>query len=623
MEQSVGSKRTLPTFIINSQKIILNYGVEIEAVFELINENIAYNQFINYYIHNKRASIETITKFINLIITCINNPPEAIEEIQGYIDKLKSNIIFNNLGRDESTFYNVPESENDRLSKEQYIEDRLNELIDLDTNKPLKKSTSRMSSVNNNIQNWSEFVNIGIIIIKYMLDKNKSGYNIQDVINVLNIPVEIQKNVFTAFTNIFDLTENKKIKLYNIIENIDEFYEQIQNDDEICLCLTEDSSVICDNMKVYTNISSGKIVKSYKLLNNCEFITKPFKSINDINKLSIFFDDPIIKNTLLNCEKTSQHVHISFNKNKKIIKPDIYLVLCIVCVCYHFQDEIFKLFLITRTDNIYCKKLNYNFTGDDVSDFDIKINDYNTNLKKINNLFYKKYNNANFHRNNRYYWLNIINLYNHGDDDKPYTIEFRLKHGSIDIIELINVCKLYENIINYATELLKNNPTLEKQKNMTDFKILIEYIMNDNKDNIFNEKILNNIKDYFTDNTSSYFIGLNKLNNELKKDTAPMEVLGGKKSIIHDKKTILNRFISSLENTPIYKKNSFGNEYIGDGLDDYIIDKFKDTDTINIHNIQTYLNSNNIFYQIYNKDQQTRIKSTSPNSSKRSKRSKY
>jgi hypothetical protein len=294
-----------------------------------------------------------------------------------------------------------------------------------------------------------------------------------------------------------------------------------------------------------------------------------------------------------------------------------------VCVCYHFQDEIFKLFLITRTDNIYCKKLNYNFTGDDVSDFDIKLNDYNTNLKKINNLFYKKYNNANFHRNNRYYWLNIINLYNHGDDDKPYTIEFRLKHGSIDIIELINVCKLYENIINYATELLKNNPTLEEQKNMTDFKILIEYIMNDNKDNIFNEKILNNIKDYFTDNTSSYFIGLNKLNNELKKDTAPMEVLGGKKSIIHDKKTILNRFISSLENTPIYKKNSFGNEYIGDGLEDYIIDKFKDTDTINIHNIQTYLNSNNIFYQIYNKDQQTRIKSTSPNSSTRSKRSKY
>jgi hypothetical protein len=364
-------------------------------------------------------------------------------------------------------------------------------------------------------------------------------------------------------------------------------------------------------MKVYTNISSGQIVKSYKLLNNCEFITKPFKNIDDIKRLSIFFDDPIINNTLLNCEKTSQHVHISFNRNNNIIKPDIYLVLSIVCVCYHFQDKIFKLFLITRTDNIYCKKLNYNFTPGTEDDSIIFDSNYNTNLIKINKLFYDKNNSTGFYRNNRYYWLNIINLYNNGNN-KPYTIEFRLKHGSIDIEELKNVCKLYENIINYATELLDENSHLRTQSSMTDFKTIIEQIIDYNKDIIFNEKILKDIKNYFTDPTSKYVIGLNKLNNELKKDIAPIQVFGGKKSNRFDKKIDISTFIESLENTQIYKKNSFGNEYIGDGLDDYVKDKLitNFNRTKSSDNIKSYLNLNNIFYNIYTKTQQSQIKST-------------
>ena len=159
--------------------------------FELINEYNAYNQFINYYIHNKSESIETITKFITLIITCINNPIEELEEIQIYINRLRDNIIFKIFEEDKFHIYNDDISE--EVSKAQYIENTLNKLINLHTNKPLKESTSIRSNDNINIKNWYEFVNIGIKIIKYMLNKYSSKYNLQDVISVLNIPVEIQK----------------------------------------------------------------------------------------------------------------------------------------------------------------------------------------------------------------------------------------------------------------------------------------------------------------------------------------------------------------------------------------------------------------------------------------------
>ena len=48
-----------------------------------------------------------------------------------------------------------------------------------------------------------------------------------------------------------------------------------------------------------------------------------------------------------------------------------------------------------------------------------------------------------------------INLYDFDDINKPYTIEFRIKHGSTDAEELSNVCKLYQNIINYGIDLSK------------------------------------------------------------------------------------------------------------------------------------------------------------------------
>jgi hypothetical protein len=626
MERVTRIKRAIPSWMSSSEiskpsnkrpahtNITLNYGVEIEAVFELINEHIAYNQLIYYYIHNKENSIETIKKFIQIIITCIKNPESQSKDIQAEINILKENEIYKFLSPkleiNEYTFLDKLGVDDNSELANNYIKTGLETLFNSSINKPFNQTDIDLDEeTKNNIQNWSNFVNIGIIVIKYMLEKLGSPYTIDDVITVLNIPMEFEKGLFNAFTNFFNFKLNKKIKLYKLINN---FSFEEQEDNEISLCLIPDVTVICDNRKIYKNISSGEIIKYYKLLNHCEFITKPFKTIDNIANLGIFLNDPIIKDTLLNCANTSQHVHISFNKNDSIIKPDIHLVLSIICVCYLFQEEIFKLFLITRSDNMYCKKLNYNkdkilknptyynriYTFDNIME-----HAYNENIITILMLFYTE---DDFDEDkiceNRYFWLNILNLYPTGFD-KPYTIEFRLKHGSNDIEELHNTCKLYENIINYATELLKENEsTLRTKLNIIDFITEIEKLININKVNIFNEKILKDIYWYFT--SSAYKQGLDKLNQLILRQpatTAASGVLFGGKA--QKRQIIIDEFIEKLAKKEIYRYNSFGIEFIGIGLAEYIKKNlqatFLNNDTsIDDKNLKLYLETYNIYYDI-------------------------
>lgn len=316
----------------HSDIITLNYGFDITAVFELINEHIVYNKLINYYIYNKQNSIETIKAFLLIIINCINNPESEIISIKYQINQLKKNELYKSLS-------SILQSDDD-LNK--YLTTELEKLFDKEINKPFSETNINLDKeTKHNIQKWSNFINIGLIIIKYMLEKVDSSYTIEDVIKILDKPMQMQKNIFSSFTNFFNFKLNEKIKLY---KSVNDFNHAVQNDGEISLCLRADYSVICDNKELYKDISSGKLLKYYKLFNNCEFITKPFKSIDDITKLSIFYDDPIIKDTLLNCASTSQYVHISFNKNDEIIKPDTHLVLAIVCVCYFFQKKYLNYF---------------------------------------------------------------------------------------------------------------------------------------------------------------------------------------------------------------------------------------------------------------------------------------
>jgi hypothetical protein len=224
--------------------------------------------------------------------------------------------------------------------------------------------------------------------------------------------------------------------------------------------------------------------------------------------------------------------------------------------------------------------------------------DYDTNIYNISSIFYEKHDTSEKYYYNKFYWLNILNLFKFGPhDDKPYTIEFRIKQGSTDTEELGNVCKLYENIINYAIELLKDG-TLKKITNIKDFKIAIETIMNIDKEYIYNEKILKGIKDYFTSSASNYYIGLIKLNNYKS------ELSGGKKQssirFSEKKLNIIYSYIEKLKKIPLYRKNSFGNEYIGHGLDNYTQKNLKTEffdKTYKVKDLDNYLKSHNINHQ--------------------------
>ena len=62
---------------IVDKEIILNYGIEIESVFELINQYIAYNQFIYSYLNNDKS--EYLNKLKNFIYT-LNISINTLEE---------------------------------------------------------------------------------------------------------------------------------------------------------------------------------------------------------------------------------------------------------------------------------------------------------------------------------------------------------------------------------------------------------------------------------------------------------------------------------------------------------------------------------------------------------------
>jgi hypothetical protein len=609
----------------HTDKIILNYGVEIEAVFELINVHTAYNQFINFYLnhirntHSGNKTINsTIISFIQLLKICIDKHPDDV-----IIKQLIKNEIYNLLipektevkkqqkktkKKEDKPFHflssiGVQDGEESTSSDEEdyyvKIEDFLNKNLNLliKESRKITDADEISPEATDFIKKWKEFLNIAIKIIKNMYHEFKISE--QNVIKtIFNVFDDSNNTIFTAFNKIFELTENDNIKLYNML-NIEDFYTDKPNIDKIFLCLIEDISVVCNDAIIYKNIKSGQVVKYNYLLNGCEFITQPFNTIDDVkNKLSIFFNNPIIENTLLNCAKTSQHVHISFNNSTGVIRPDIYLILCILCVSLHFQDEIFKLFLITRTDNTYCSKLTYNNTfSDDIYNLDITDTntDYNKCLEKLCKIFAKR----------RYYWLNIFNLFNYSTT-KPYTIEFRLKHGSTDEEELGNVCKLYENIINYANELFSDERlNIKSYTNIKEIKILIDQTISDGSEDIFKQKILKDIEYYFTNPNSEYVKGLNTLNKIIEPESEDLHSGGiGIRKLTNmqiSQQNIITTLITSLNTKPIYKLNSFGYEYIGHGLSSIIQTKLKHTfihriKSITQEDLKQYLNLHNIYY---------------------------
>ncbi len=585
---------------IETSEIQLKYGIEIECVFKLINdENSIYKMFIilfekslipdNYY--------NTIKNAINLIT---NNIIEIIIDNEIAI----SNIIYKTLleihdsnNETYEDYYTYFISNQDLLSNYEYFKNIFDIAIDISPN--FKES----------------IVPYIYKLIDYVSDNKMEPY---------------------IFTKLYNLDDSKiKLSILSDKQAIQEFYEKSNDSsDNINMILIRDTSVECDKCLTYKDIKSGiGTNESIDIINECEFITQVFNNISEIKtKLSNFFDDSKINNYILNCFRTSQHVHISFNQYGNNIRPDIKILISIIYICYFFQKDIFSLFLKTRSINKYCIKLNYQ-PGDmvffDEDYYDIKPEDYNHNIMLILELFYNMNNmSIEYLRDKRYYWLNIINLYTNIDEPtlRPYTIEFRIKHGSADANELSNICKLYENIIKYGIELSK---IVTGEKNIVKIIDIIDtHIKSNDITIIFKDIILKDIYEYFKDATSEYVIGLKRLNDMIPRDelkllkTGIREIVKGGSQFslkVENKKNAsksmsmslsmlksisisnrLEKYYKKLEDKSIYKLNPFGLEYIGNGLASNIINhletKFKSQKMIKDNEIKAYLETLNVLY---------------------------
>ena len=664
MDKKVKSLPNPPTYI-KQDTIILNYGIEIECVFDIINELDVYISFIDFFFkkeYNIEKKIEVLDDNEEEFNSSLNELVNLIKKLEkGETEELIKNDIYINLDKiysDNKNFY--------IYFKEKYT--KILKFIKSQSESPNTKE-EEYNEILIFITNFTQFIKDFITLISRYLNKNDEiDYYLKDYIYyILELFVigdyykELENRI--KFINIVD-----NLKIYN--ENssdLSDFYNISQQDDStLHLYLTKDATVVCDDKIVYKNIISGNLSKYKYLFNNCEFITQVFKTPDEIQeKLKIFFNNSKIQSTILNCEKTSNHVHISFNKNEDttvIIKPDIKIIITLICICYYFQDNIYKLFLNIRNNNIYCAKLNYNFNDDNKSKYDIIFNkdSYDNNIIKLCYLFYKKYDTDiydyyehGYIKNNRYFWLNIVNLFEIDDDyiniksTRPPTVEFRIKHGSTDTNELVNVCKLYRNIINYAIEL--SDIISNDDNNLIDIYEKIEnHINTHSPDSIYNIKILDDIKYYFTDPLSEYVIGLHNLNNLLIDDTTSepqQKFYGGitrktlvqqyitnilhpkyllkkhlstpkylqkkilRKSIYNTGNKFLDKKLEYFNNKKIYKINSFGKQFIGYGLNNdiikdlllYLNTKNKFSKYSNEEKFKIFLKDYGLSYGIYNK----------------------
>ena len=581
--------------------IILNYGIEIECVFDIINELNVYIRFIEFFFKedNIEKKIEILDKNDETFNEELN---ELIELIKQFEEK---NIIIDKINEIKENYIYIKLNEIYMDDKNYYIffKEEYNKILKYSQSLSFKKKSNTIDeeeyhNIKIFISNFTIFIKDFIILISNYINENDIiDPEINDTIYYI-LELFVIDDFFKDFENRIKFSESDNLIIYN--ENnrdLSSFYNKsLQSDNKLYLYLTKDCSVVCNDKKVYKNIISSKLSEYKFLFNKSEFITQVFNTPDEINKkLNIFFSNTKIQNTILNCEKTSNHVHISFN-NIKIIKPDINIIISLVCICYYFQDDIYKLFLNTRHNNNFCKKLNFNGNKSDYDFFTFKYDLYDEYIKKIFNLFYIiSYDDDDddiyMIKNNRFFWLNIINLFGLDDDDidgyRPPTVEFRIKHGSTDTEELANVCKLYKNIINYAMEI--SHIITKNDNNIIDiYEKIIEHIEIESPINIYNNKILGDVKKYFTDSKSKYVIGLNELNKILIDDDIKISLKGGKlekplissslypkylkkqKKILKKKYNTGNKFLDKkleiLDNKKIYKINSFGKQFIGYGL---------------------------------------------------------
>ena len=534
-----------------SQIITLNYGIEIECVFDIVNYLTVYIFFVSIFDKSSFLAQNISKKDFNDILSELLNlfknrdilKEDKLQDIESnriYIELLEINK------KETKNFYDFFENKYDKAEID---------IIDGDDDE---------------YNNFALYLNELTIFIKKIIEIIQE-YLINSEVNLDDKTISLLEDVIQS-DELLNIENNIKffyptdaklsnLTIYSIKDDLTEFLTKSEQD-KLYLYSILDSSVECRNKRVYKKVSAAEYLEKYKfLLNSREFITQVFKTPDEIEtKLKFFFENPTVNATILNCYKTSNHVHISFNTTK-IVMPNIQIIITLVYLCYYYQEDIFKLFLNFRSNNPYCKKLNFKFPESMKPGMSLKhlnysqeelfeyynidvhnMHQYNNNyiIDMLLNIFYIDSDNL---ENNRYFWLNIINLYDTISrvNSKPPTVEFRIKHGSTDTTEMANFCKLYANIINYAMEL--SHDIGDGKNNLIIIFNNIKDKLDSDKDNIYEIKILGNTFDYFKKN-SDYDLGLKKLNDLLKEEELfideesynieqanSMSIGGGKKKI--------------------------------------------------------------------------------------------
>ena len=415
--------------------IIFKYGVEIEFAFNMVN-------IIDYFIKNSEQYIN-----LNIILfnSQINDIFEELFKIKNFKDIIDIDTEYKTIKKirdlkySDNTYYEIIKEQINTNELKIKIKNEFISLLDNIFNYIKKNNYSDNSS------SFAEF------IFKTFKINNH---------NMFKLLIKYINNIYTNIV-IYNDDINKLLPFYDeslnyIMPNLD--------DDKIYLTLIRDNSVICSDLLYYTiNNINNNILDNY-LLNKCECISQVFTSTDDVkNKLSILFSN--VNKLFINCPKTSNHVHISFNEGNKVIIPNINHIVFITALCYIIQDDIMDYVLYFRKNNDYCKLLNFKnikekFKSDD--------NLYNDNIKLLLKIFF----NENY-SDERYYWINLMNLFKDNyTSNRPPTIEFRLKHGSNDAEEISNFCKLYEMIIKYGIKLSESF-----MKSEYDINEVIKYIL--------------------------------------------------------------------------------------------------------------------------------------------------
>ena len=294
--------------------IILNYGIEIECVFDIINELSVYISFINIFLsEDKERNSRNLTMYKDSFNLMLSKLIAFIREcgIES-IQVLYENDIYKSLNaiyENDKNFYEFFKKNYDDISK--YISSTISERTRTRANAKLKQEYEKILLF---IRNFTDFIkNIIDLIVKYINVSPTFNPDLKKPIDTIIELVVIGGDFFNDFNNRFKLNLNENLKIFNEndMETMEEFYDiSRHNRDRLYLYLTQDCSVICTYSDLYKNIITSKLEKynfeKYKfLLNECEFITQVFKTPDDIEtKLDIFFKNTTVERTILNCEKT-------------------------------------------------------------------------------------------------------------------------------------------------------------------------------------------------------------------------------------------------------------------------------------------------------------------------------